>query len=318
MLARIANNVFWMGRYLERAEHLARYSREQYFTTLDAPYTINKKLALESILRMGGSYDEYREKYDNITSERVFNFTTRDPDNVMSIQEMIKIARENARSARYKLSDETWEAINKFYHYVNECASLKFRDEQRYDFYQSIINNTYITKGFITNTLMRDHVWTIINTGVHLEKAIQINRMLISRYTDLSRMDSEKLITPVENYLWATLLKTTDCLDIARRVYKSEINKNVVLHFLILNKQFPKSILHNLKSVIRSLHSLESKEMEVGSLEFEAEKLESRIKFLTMAEIRAASDEETLKYLIECLDKLNQLAVMFEKKYLSW
>ncbi|WP_083925181.1 alpha-E domain-containing protein [Flexithrix dorotheae] len=319
MLSRIANNIFWMGRYIERGEHLARYSREQYFSTLDAPIAINKKMALSSILRMSGAYDDYLEKYKTVTSENVFDFSAKDPGNLASIHSCIKIARENARSARYKLSAEAYEALNKLYHFSNKFIQQKVPEEQWYEYYQSIINDTYITKGFITNTLMRDEVWLIINTGVHLEKAIQVNRMILTKYQDINHLDKEKLITPVENYFWGNLLKSTDCLDIVRRVYKCDVSKDVVMDFLVLNKNFPKSILHNLQSVNRSINRLNpSKRTNIHSVEFFGGKLEAQLKYMTFDDIKEnGNPKKNIELLKTLLDKLYKIADLFEKQYLT-
>ncbi|MBC8112726.1 MAG: alpha-E domain-containing protein, partial [Verrucomicrobia bacterium] len=147
MLSRIASNLFWMGRYLERAEHLSQYIKIQYLSSLDAPLSYNKETALDSILYMSGNQEDYHLCHEQIDDDDVLFYTTFDERNTLSLKNCIRMARENARGGRDELASEAWQAINRLYHYTNNFSASNFSQEKRYDFYQSISDNTYIIKG---------------------------------------------------------------------------------------------------------------------------------------------------------------------------
>ena len=153
MLSRIANSLFWMGRYIERAEHMARYTRVQYFSALDAPIAQKKEMVLESILSMAGLDDIYKKSHDKLVDEEVLTFLTTDLNHPYSIISNISFARENARGARDTLSSELWESINKYYHAVNDFSMNSNIDEDIYDFSMLIMDNSSIVKGYIEKTL---------------------------------------------------------------------------------------------------------------------------------------------------------------------
>jgi uncharacterized alpha-E superfamily protein len=117
MLARVANNLFWMGRYIERSEHIARYLRVNYFSSLDAPHELSqsRQFVLKSLMFMVGAPNTSNKDLDE--ADVLYNIGL-NPDKEYSIINCIKMARENANSARDIISTELYEAINKFYHFV--------------------------------------------------------------------------------------------------------------------------------------------------------------------------------------------------------
>ena len=118
MLSRIANSLFWMGRYIERAEHLSRYLKVHYFSALDAPHSQSKTALLESILNMSGLNEAYTKKHKKIHEQELVSFMTLDTANPFSIISNINYGRENARGARDSITTELWESINIYYHSV--------------------------------------------------------------------------------------------------------------------------------------------------------------------------------------------------------
>src|SRR5215217_7356188 len=97
MLARIGNSLFWMGRYIERSEHLARYTKVQYASSMDSPLAPGKEFILESILNMGGMYQNYLQQYPELTEDEVIHYVTIADHNSFSVQSNIGLLRENAR-----------------------------------------------------------------------------------------------------------------------------------------------------------------------------------------------------------------------------
>jgi uncharacterized alpha-E superfamily protein len=303
MLSRIASSLFWMGRYIERAEHMARYTRVQYFSALDAPIAQKKEMALESILSMSGLDKMYKKENGNkkLVDEQVLKYLTIDINNPFSIISNINYARENARGGRDTLTTELWESINKYYHAVNDFSMKASIDEDIYDFSMLILDHSAIVKGYIDNTLFRNLEWSTINLGIHLERSVQVTRVIISKLEDIDRMSTSQLKTSVESYQWSTLLKACESFDMCRKHYKTSPSRKNSLEFLLLNPDFPKTLLFNLQEVqkqlqILNLHSIHDKD----TIEFYVGKMVALFQFLQYEEI----EFKTMDFLNETISKL--------------
>lgn len=313
MLSRIGNSLFWMGRYIERAEHLARYTKVQYVSSLDAPLAQSKEFVLESILNMAGVTSNYYQQYPQLTDEEVLYFVTLEESNPFSIQSNISYIRENARGARDSISSELWEAINRFYHAMNNYDKEKLHSEGIYEFSQQVEENTSVIKGYIDNTLMRNEVWMLISLGIHMERAIQVSRILITKVKDIDKIDPAKLGGPVENYQWTTLLKSAESFDMNKRHYKANPNRRHTLEFLIFNPVFPKSIAYNLGLVQQAIQKIAFHEQKgKGSIDFIAGKVATQFQYLTIEEV----EEDIIDFLNETLNNIYDIARILEEKYL--
>lgn len=315
MLSRIANSLFWMGRYLERVEHIARYTKVHYYSSLDAPLAQKKEFVLESILNMMGLLHDYKQKNDDLIDEDVVYFITIDENNPLSVKSALENARENARGARDSLSSELWESINKFYHFVNGITKADLKRQGVFSFAEKIMENCYIVNGNIDNTLLHNEVWSLIHLGIHIERASQITRILISKVDDISKTEKQKLGKAVENYQCITLLKSTEAFDMSRTYYKAVPNLRDTVEFLVLNQDFPRSICFNLSEISRCLNKISQvKNMESDSLEFYVGKICSAYNFLTIKEV----EEDSLTFLRDTLNKIYNIAELLEKKYLTF
>lgn len=312
MLSRIANSLFWMGRYIERAEHMARYTRVQYFSALDAPIAQKKEMVLESILNMSGLDEMYKKDHETLVDEEVLTFLTTDINHPFSIISNISFARECARGARDTLSSELWESINKYYHAVNDFSMKADIDEDIYDFSMLVMDHSSIVKGYIDNTLFRDLEWSVISLGIHLERAMQITRILISKLEDIERMDKTLLNTALENYQWSTLLKACESFDMCRRFYKTSPNRKTCIEFLLLNQVFPKSLAFNLSEVqshleILNLHNMDDK----NTIEFYIGKLRAQFQYLQYEEIEV----NAMDFMNETIGKLYTIGNRLDSEF---
>ncbi|MEM9720074.1 MAG: alpha-E domain-containing protein [Bacteroidota bacterium] len=318
MLSRIANHLFWMARYMERSEHLARYLKVQYYSSLDAPEKFGKEVSLYSILFMLGGQKQYLEKYESLQEDLILKFCCFDEDNIYSIKNCISASRENARSVRNVISLEVWEAINRMFHETNRFSGLDYSQEQsRYDFFQHVIENAYIVKGMFNNTLLRDSVWSIVCIGTHLERAIQTTQILIAKLHDIHEIEDNippKGKVVLQNYQWTTSLRCVGGFDMSRHYYKKMPNKRNVAEFLILHPEFPKSVAFNLVELYTNLDHINlSKDIKPSSSLFAAGKLAHRLKYTLVDGIL----DDLYSFLIELRDELYTLGTSFEREYLS-
>jgi uncharacterized alpha-E superfamily protein len=287
----------------------------QYVSSLDAPYAQSREFVLESILDMIGISNQYYANYQQLTDEDVLFFVTLDEKNSLSIQSNIGFIRENARGARDSISLELWEAINRFYHNMNGYTSAKLHNEGIYEFSQKVEENSSVLKGCIDNTLMRNEAWMLICLGIHMERAIQVARILITKLKDIDKIDSSKLGGPVENYQWTTLLKGAESFDMSKRHYKANPNRRNSLEFLMFNPVFPKSIAYNLEVVHQNIQQIAfHDEKGTRSLDFISGKLASQFKYMTIQE----TEHQVTEFLTGTLEKINQMASLLVEKHLIY
>jgi uncharacterized alpha-E superfamily protein len=315
MLSRIANSLFWMGRYLERADQSARYIKVHYYSALDAPLASKHEFIFESILTMLGLDEEYKKTSKNYQEDKINNLITLDETNHVSIRSSIIYARENARGARDSISAELWGAINKFYHFVNGFSESDLKKEGIYFFTDKIMENCSIVSGYIDNSLLHDKTWSLIRMGMHLERASQTTRVMYSKVKDIEKIEKQKLGKPIESYHCVTMLKSLEAFDMSRIYYRALPNMHDALEFLILNKEFPRSISFNFQHINSNLNKISTlKYAEQNSVEFEVGKLNATYRYMTMEEI----EEDTLGFLENALNEIYEVGKEIEKKYLSY
>ncbi|GAB4406019.1 MAG: alpha-E domain-containing protein [Bacteroidia bacterium] len=284
MLSRVADNLFWMGRYIERTEHLARFTRIQYFYSLDGPLARQWDTVLQSIIGMTGlEWDASTP----LAEADVLYAMALDGKRPESILYSVIRARENARGTRDLLSKELWENINKYYHFVHNYPVEVFKSRGLHEFTLRVIEQCSIIRGSVDNTLLHDEVWTFIKLGSYLERAVQVARILETKFRDLETYDGpESLQKAVENYQLSTMLGSTEAFDMSRRYFQAPPSREQVLEFLVLNQDFPRSIVNCLTHVETYIHKLSpTKVPDKDSVAFFVSKLVSRFRFLTGQEV---------------------------------
>ena len=189
MLSRTANSLFWVGRYVERIEHLSRYINAQYLSSSDAPHAFNKQLVLESMLYMAQATDAFQAQGMPMHDEQVISYLTASEENPYCIMSYVASVRENARGVRDNISVELWEMINRFYHTTNQFTQQDLARKGPYDFCKCMLDNINMIKGAMDNTLLRDQVWSMLYTGIHLERALQIVQMLLTKTEDIKKSE---------------------------------------------------------------------------------------------------------------------------------
>lgn len=247
-----------MGRYIERAENMARYTKVQYFSMFDAPSLQDRNFVLRSIVLMTDiDYDLDAQELDEY---EILLKAGLDTGSDTSILYYVYSARENARSARNVLSDELWEAINTYHLFVQEYDRFTFKTTGLFDFSQGINKNSYIVKTLIDHTLLHMYGWLVINLGIHLERTIQIIRMLRTKLIDISILSNGGINPALEEYQWTITLKTLEAFDLYRRYIKNFKNGKSPMEFIIYHKSFTRSILYNLAKMHKIIQRLDKLE----------------------------------------------------------
>jgi uncharacterized alpha-E superfamily protein len=275
MLSRVADSVYWMARYIERAENVARYVDVSLQASLDNPHNPGEQWL--SLVAAAGDHGLFQEKHGPIgrnAGEAVLRFLAFDPEYPNSIFSCIAKARENARQVRGSLPLEAWEHLNKFYHYLSSGEARLRAAQSPHDFFSEIRTASYLFEGILESTMSRGEEWHFLKLGRYLERADQTSRILDVKYFILLPAPSD-VGSVVDDLLWAALLHSVSGYEMFRRRH-GRILPGRVVDFLLLDRDFPRAVLHCLERAEECLLALSGTPM--GSYRNSAEKQVSRLR----------------------------------------
>jgi len=253
MLSRVAESIYWLNRYLERADNNARFLDVNFNLALELSNTIKEQW--QPLLVAAGSWKLFQDLHNTPTRDKVIYFIGFDPENPSSIYSSIAKARENARTIRENLSSDYWEQINTLYHKSQTgttAGKLKNKDPRK--FFLEIRRGCLLLNGIAYTTMARTEGWHFGQTGMYLERADNTSRILDVKYHILlPSVDS--VGSPVDLVHWAALLKSVNGYTQYRRGH-GKINPAAIVDFLVLDRSFPRSILHCLVQSEFLLHQI--------------------------------------------------------------
>ncbi|MDO8948311.1 MAG: alpha-E domain-containing protein [Desulfocapsaceae bacterium] len=252
MLSRVANSVYWMCRYIERAENVARFISVNLNLLLDLP--LEEGHQWQPLISITGDRAQFEEKYSSCTQENVIKFLTFDKDYPNSIISCLQNARESARSVREIISSEMWEQLNRFYIEVKEAEESGFAQNDPHKFFLMIKMRGHMFTGLLYSTMSHGEAWHFAKMGLMLERADKISRILDVKYFMLLPK-AEFVGAPYDNLQWAAVLKSVSAHDMYRKIFH-RISPKQVADFLIFDTEFPRSIRHCISDALFSLHKI--------------------------------------------------------------
>jgi uncharacterized alpha-E superfamily protein len=252
MLSRAAEALYWMCRYAERAENVARFLDVSLSVALDLPDPHGDPWA--GVVAATGDHEGFAARYDKPTRDSVVRFLTVDPDSPNSIVSCLRYARDNARSIRDSISSETWEQINKWYLMVREAAASGSIVEDPYDFLASVKEASHLFVGVTYLTMTHGEGWHFGRLGRLLERADQTSRIVDAKQALIQVKPPEVGATLDEIHLSA-LLRSVSALEMYRKKY-GRLEHPSVICFFVLDKFFPRSIRHCLDKGQRSMNAI--------------------------------------------------------------
>ena len=277
MLARLAASLFWMARYLERAEHTARLLDVNYHAIVEAPLAVGgRRIVAEQwapLLRITGSDTAFREHFDRADGASVVAWLTMHPANPGSIRASLGFARENARALRDRISTETWEVINRNYHTLASGSSTAPGDDDLHDYCEAVREANHLVMGIIDATLPRDLGWHLLRAGRSLERADNVIRTLMNRGR---RADDGPVADGLEAHRMMALLKSMSAYEAFRKRHHGAPEPRAVAQYLLLDPDFPRSLRHSLHELHDAIVTLG----RYGAARPEAERLERQIGWL--------------------------------------
>ncbi len=238
MLSRVAESIYWMARYIERAENTARFIEVTLNLVLDQPMGVDEPW--RPLINATGDDEIFNESYSVADAESVMRFMAFDRDYQNSIISALRIARENARSVRESLSSEAFEQINTLYHFVSNAARSDQSLDSPTEFFDSIRRQCHLLTGILDATMSHNTGWHFANMGRLLERADKTSRILDVKYfTLLPTVDS--VGTAIDDLQWSSLLFSISGFEAYRREHHMILSDKVV-DFVMLHEQFPRSV----------------------------------------------------------------------------
>jgi uncharacterized alpha-E superfamily protein len=254
LLSRVAENLFWLGRYVERAENTARLLDVMYHGSLEptADGLPGARNTWEALIQTLGLEADFVERHGEATEDAVVEYLTVDRLNGSSIVTALGAARENARSVRDYLSSETWVSINRLYHAASQRNIALIRSDGLYDFCEIVRQGAHLFAGTADGTSLHDEGWQWLQCGLHLERCDMVTRIVDSKYHLL--MDSEEEVGgPYDWYQWAALLRSVSGYEAYRRTTPGGVDAVSVISFLHLDGRFQRSFRGSLENMARAL-----------------------------------------------------------------
>ncbi len=250
MLSRVANALYWMSRYIERADNVARFMDVNHHLLLDLPVGANEQW--EPLVVVTGDNKAFKKRYDSASRENVIHFLTFDTENPNSIRASLRAARENARSVREIISTDMWTQLNKVYLQVEDVARAPRNYDAPHEFFESIRAGSAMFAGVTDTTMTHGAGWQFMRLGRLLERADKTTRILDVKYFILLP-DIADVGSPYDNLQWAALLRSASAFEMYRQRH-GRIAPNRVVQFLLLDRQFPRAVAFCLTKANESLH----------------------------------------------------------------
>lgn len=257
MLSRVAERIYWMARYVERAENIARLINVNTLMLLDLPRGV--PLGWEALIAMTGVSEFFAEHYNEPVERNVVRFLAADPRNPGSLISSLASARENARTIRDIIPREAWERINQLYLQVHAELPSSLARGKRYDALMLVIDATQQLTGILAGGMLHDAGYGFLRLGRYLERADMITRIIDVRTMDVIPPDSVGL-TPLNSLRWMSLLRSLSGYQAYRQQMQTAVRREEVLEFLFKSEQFPRAVRHCVGEVCTAIERLPRRE----------------------------------------------------------
>ena len=254
MLGRSANGIFWMFRYLERAENTARLLEAGFHMALTRGAS-GAHDEWRSVLVTIGQYDGYRQRSEDLAGQQVANFILRDRDNPGSVLRMLESARANARAVRTALTREVWETTNETWMRLREMMARPVRENDLGDVLAAVRNQTTLVRGAMEGTMLRNEIFNFARIGTFIERADNTARILDVKYHVL--LPSAAWVgSSLDNAQWETVLRSVSGARAYRWLNGGTMDPRGIADFLILDRRFPRSLAFCYHKLLSNMASL--------------------------------------------------------------
>ncbi|HEY2801680.1 MAG TPA: alpha-E domain-containing protein [Chthoniobacterales bacterium] len=286
MLSRVADSLYWMSRYIERAENDARLLDVNLQLLLDLGGEAEAMQHWAPVIASLEETDLFDSLYAAADEQSVTDFLTLQRKNPNSILSCLTLARENARTTREQISSEMWEQINRLYLFVQSDEAKLLLSTSPHEFFTRVIFGSHLFQGITDATMTHGEGWDFIRIGAFLERADSTSRILDVKYHILLP-SGEDVGGNVDTIQWMAMLKSVSALEAYCKLYVSQVAPWKVAEFLITHREFPRSIRYCVDSLDRALHRISG--VDESRYANEAERFSGRLRsdvdYITIGEI---------------------------------
>jgi uncharacterized alpha-E superfamily protein len=284
LLSRVADSVYWMARYIERAENIARFIGVNLNLQIDLPLAPAQQW--QPLIDTSGDAEVFRERFGAATQTRVIEYLAYDLNNPSSIASCLRFSRENARSVRETISSEMWAQVNSMYLQLQTQRSLP-EPERMLDAFREIRMGCHLFEGITDATMTHSEAWHFMRLGRMLERADKTSRILDVKYFMLLP-SAYDIGTPYDDIHWSAVLKSVSGFEMYRKKH-GRISPHDVVDFLVFEHEFPRAIRFCIASAGDSLHAVTG--TPIDPLRFRSEQLMGQLR----AELDCASVEAVIR-----------------------
>ena len=314
MLSRTADHLFWMSRYIERAENTARMLDVNYQTSLLPQSAAVAQVGWQGLLSISELLPAYTEQHCEVTAHDVLEFMIKDEGNPSSIVSCLRAARENARAVRGTLTTEVWETHNQTWLEVTRMMGNREFERDPGHFFEWVKFRSHLSRGVTVGTMLMDEALHFMRLGTFLERADNTARLVDVKFhavqSDFFGAASEK-DQEYDFYHWSAILRSVSGFEVYRKVYRDVIKPERVADLLILRADMPRSLHASLNEVVSNL-AMVANDQSAETLR-RAGKLRADLQYGHIEEILATGLHA---FLTQFLDRVNELGVHISRDFL--
>jgi uncharacterized alpha-E superfamily protein len=316
MLSRTADHLFWMARYMERAENTARMLDVNYQTSLLPQSADMSEQGWRGLLSISELTWAYSQKHSDVEARNVMDFMVSDATNGSSIVSCLRAARENARAVRGALTTEVWETQNQTWLEFNRVLQSDALERDPSSLFEWVKFRSHLSRGVTVGTMLQDEALHFLRIGTFLERADNTARLLDVKFQALAGGDYfgpgvAKEGQEVDFYHWSAILRSVSGFEIYRKVYRNVIRPEKVAELLILRPDMPRSLAACLNEVVLNLKDVANEQSDETLRR--AGRLRSDLQYGRIDEILATGLHA---YLTEFLNRVNDLGVGISRDFL--
>ena len=271
MLSKVAERVYWIARYMERIESTTRLISIYDKLLFDLPRGVS--LSWYNLIRINGSEQTFTERYSVRDERNVVKFILGDTNNPSSLVSSLAAIRENVRTTRDVVLEETWELINELNIYVQGHLQQGINRSKRHEFLENVVKGCQQILGLLYGNMPHDAAWDFLRLGRNLERADMTTRNLDAGVAAIMELDDDDTAVNAQQIIWGNVLRSLNAEQSYRRFMRSSVKGDAVLQYLLENTAFPRSIEHCYSAIIDSCSHLPNSEDLVTQLTRKKNKL---------------------------------------------
>ena len=312
MLSRVANSIYWLSRYIERADNVARFVSVNLDLMLDAD--VGQEQQWQPLINTSGDHNDFEKRYGEATQENVIQFLAFDKENPNSILSCLRAARENARQVREIIVSSMWQQVNEFYLFVRDNAAQPDRIESLNRFFIQVRRGTSTHMGLTDSTMTRGEPYHFSRLGRMLERADKTSRIVDMKYFILLKSISD-IGTPIDHVQWSAVLRSASAFEMYRKQHGA-ISPFKVVDFLLFSHEFPRAVRFCLDRAAESLHAI-TKTPE-GQVRSDLERVMGSLRSdFTYNRSNQVIESGLHEYLDDLQDRLNQVGTQVHQTFFA-